>query len=108
MSAAPDAYEAIATLAERELELVRAGRLEDLAELQHRREALVAALPGAPPAQARDALARAARAQAAVTAALADGRERLAGELARLDRGRRGARGYAAPAARLAAFDRAG
>jgi hypothetical protein len=104
-------YDAIAALAERELALVRAGRLEELAPVHAERDALIAGLPGAPaPRYARAALLRAARAQAEVVAALAAARESTGRELAHLRRGRGAVRAYGqvgAPAAAVAADRRA-
>ena len=94
-----DPYAELVALSERELELVTAGDLDELPELQHEREALVASLPEDPPASARGSLERAARLQAQTTAALAQAIRELGGELDRLDRGRSAIRGYA-PAAR--------
>lgn len=88
-------YEQLAELAERELELVTAGQLEQAEELQARRAELVATLPPAPPDEARPALERAAEAQRQTTVALAMAARAVEAELARVGGGRRAARSYA-------------
>ena len=90
-----DPYAALVTLAERELELASTGSLEELAELQRERNALVASLPATPPASARPALGRAASLQAQVTDVLSTALGAIGGEIERLDRGRTALRGYA-------------
>lgn len=103
MSEGAAPYETLAQLAERELLLVSApdADVDELAALERERAALVAALPARPPAAAEPALARAARAQAAVTRMLAQRVAELRRALVEVDRGRRTARGYgAAPTAR--------
>jgi hypothetical protein len=88
-------YEELATLAERELELVRAGQLDELAALQHRRDELVAALPTYPPAEARPALERAARLRRDTTVALATSLRSVVEQLGHVGTGRRAASSYA-------------
>jgi hypothetical protein len=101
-------YDALAELAQRELELVSAGEVEALPELHLRRRAIVAALPAAPPASAREALERTAGLQARVTETL-DARVREAsGELRRVSHGRTAMAGYAPQADRAKLVDRAG
>jgi hypothetical protein len=101
-------YDALAELAQRELQLVSAGEVEKLSELQLERSALVAALPAAPPPDARPSLERANALQARVTAAL-DERVGAAGsELRHLNRGRTAMVGYAPQTDRVKLVDRAG
>jgi hypothetical protein len=99
-------YDALAALAERELELVSAGRFDRLPELHDRRDALVAALPPVPPSSARAALERTAALQERVTAALAGRRDELSHDLRRLTHGRSAVRGYAPQVARHGLVDR--
>ena len=101
-------YEALAHLAERELELVSAGSLDELPELHARRDALVAALPPAPPAAARPSLERAAAIQSRVTSALAERLRESGAELRKLSHGRTAIAGYAPSDERLKLVDRAG
>jgi hypothetical protein len=93
-------YERLAELAEAELALCEAGRFEELGGGAVETEAIVASLPPRPPADAREPLERAARAQNAIAALLARGVEDTRGELVQLRRGRDAARSYAANAAR--------
>jgi len=102
------AYDALAALAERELALAAAGRLDELAEVQREREELVARLPPVPPPAARAALARAASAQAQATAALQAAVSEAARVLRHLQVGRETVRGYAPRATPLRAIDRSG
>ena len=102
------AYDALADLAERELELVNAGAVDRLSELHAQRRAIVATLPATPPATARPALERAAKLHERVTAAL-EGRLRDTGaELRKLTHGRTAMRGYAPPVEPLKLVDREG
>jgi hypothetical protein len=92
----PRPAHALETLAEEELGLLAAGRIEELAEVQARRDDLLARLPELViDAADREALARAHAMQVQVTALL----ERAAGEmvtrLTRLDQGRASVRAYA-------------
>jgi hypothetical protein len=102
------AYDELAELAQRELELVTAGELEPLTELRARRSALVATLPATPPGAARPALERALAFQARVTAALEDRVREAGSELRKLTHGRSAVRGYAPHVDRLKLVDRAG
>jgi hypothetical protein len=90
-----DPYAELVALAERELELVSAGAVDDLPALQRERDTLVASLPDTPPASARGSLERAAGLQAQVSEALSGSMRALGGEIERLDRGRAAVRGYA-------------
>jgi hypothetical protein len=101
-------YEALAELAQRELELVSAGAIEAPPELHARRQALVAALPGTPPPAARAALERAAALQAQITAILDDRMQQTGAALRKLTRGRTAVRGYAPADERQKLVDRAG
>jgi hypothetical protein len=93
--ATPDPYAAILELAERELELARAGRIEDLRSLAPQWDALTAGLPPRPPASARGPLARAAALHERTGAALMCLRETLLCDLRTTARASRAARGYA-------------
>jgi len=96
MSAA-EPYEALAALAERELALVTAPELptlEQLDELLLERDALVAALPQTPPAEAKPALARAMALQERTTAELARRAAEVRRSIGDVELGRRVARGY--------------
>jgi hypothetical protein len=101
-------YELIADLAQRELELVTAGALDELPALHRERAAVLAALPPSPPPAAGPLLERAAATQAKVTAAL-DGRMRaLAEEMTRLGRGTAAVLGYKPPVVPQRRFDHRG
>lgn len=93
MTLAP--YEALVRFAERELELARAGQLEEVSELQERRAAHVALLPSYPPADARPALERAAALQRETSVVLAMAARSAVDSLRKVDRGRVAARSYA-------------
>jgi hypothetical protein len=101
-------YDALAHLAERELELVSTGDVEQLPELHARRDAIVATLPPAPPAAARPSLERTAALQTLVTAALAERLRESGAELGKLTRGRTAMAGYVPHDERLKLVDRAG
>ena len=83
------AYEQLVRLAERELELARAGRLEEVAALQAERDEHVASLPPRPTGE------RAAALQQEITLVLAETAQAVTEELRRVDRGRAVARTYA-------------
>jgi hypothetical protein len=87
-------YERLATLAERELALVRSGRLEAVGDLHAEYDRLLHSLPAEPPAEAREALERAADLQADLVTALTGARDDAARELGRLRRGRGAVRAY--------------
>ena len=98
MSSAETApYEALARIIERELELVGNGDYEALAELKSERDALIATLPGTPPASARPALQRAALMSKRVQIEIERMREALLLEFANVERVDRTARGYSPP-----------
>jgi hypothetical protein len=100
-------FAALAELAREEHGLVLDGRFDELAGLDARRDAVLAALPAATPPDAVPHLQEAARLQALVTQALVEARDATRGELVRLNGTRQGASGYAGPAAPARpAFDR--
>ena len=101
-------YEALARLAERELELVAAGALDRLPALRAERRALIATLPQTPPAAAQPALERAAAIQSCVTAALEKRLQEAGEELSRVRRGRTAMHGYAPRIDRAPLVDHAG
>jgi hypothetical protein len=87
-------YEALADLALRELELVSAGAMERLPDLEAQRHALVSALPDTPPPTARAALERTAAVQAQITAMLEQRMRQTGADLRKLNHGRTAVRGY--------------
>ena len=95
MSAVPPAF-ALEALAEEELGLIAAGRIEELPELQERRDELLAQLPDlvVDPVD-REALIRAHAVQVQVTALLERATAEMAARLTRLDHGRTSVRAYA-------------
>jgi hypothetical protein len=95
-----DPYAQLAAMAEAERDLALAGRYDELAAVQARRAALVAALPDHPPAAAEPHLRRAAAAQAQATAALGAAVAIARREAVRVERGRGAVAAYrpAAPA----------
>jgi hypothetical protein len=101
-------YDALAEIAQRELDLVSAGAIERLPELRAERSALVATLPAIPPATARPALERTAALQARISALLEQRLQETGGELRRLTQGRTAMRGYAPPVEPLKLVDQAG
>ena len=101
-------YEALAELAERELELVSAGEVEELEALQLERTELVAALPDTPPPAARPSLEHAARLQTRTSAVLAERLREAGAELRHLGRGRTAIAGYTPQLERVKLVDRAG
>ncbi|WP_320669656.1 hypothetical protein [Patulibacter defluvii] len=102
----PAAYERLAELAEAERDAAAAGDLETAAALLARRTALAATLPAVPPADAADALRRAAEAHAAAATLLDEARTALGLALDHAARGRRTARGYGAGAGAGRRLDR--
>ena len=101
-------YDELAELAQRELELVSAGAVEDLPTLHARRDALVAALPDSPPPAARPSLERAAALQSRVTTALAERLRESGAELRKLSTGRTAMARYVPHDEPLKLVDRAG
>jgi hypothetical protein len=90
-----EAYELLADLAERELALVRGGRIEELAAIAGERLALIATLPRRAPLAAGGALARAAGLQRETEAELEARLSEAGRELAGLARNRHALRAYA-------------
>jgi hypothetical protein len=101
-------YDALADIAQRELDLVSTGAVERLPELRAERNALLASLPAAPPAAARPALERAAALQARISAILEERLQETGAELRRLSQGRTAMHGYAPPVEPLKLVDRTG
>jgi hypothetical protein len=105
-------FAALAALAREEHGIVVDGRYDELADLNARRDVLLAALPATAPPEALDDLREAARLQGLITAALREARDATGAELRRLGHTRTGVQGYAAgtgaPPAPRAAFDAAG
>jgi hypothetical protein len=104
-------FAGLAALGREEHALVTDGRFEELAELNARRDLLMAALPATAPPEALADLREAARLQGLVAAALRVARTDTAAELRRLRHTRTGVQGYAAGAGAPAAassFDAAG
>ncbi len=95
-----DPYEAILELAERELQLARDGRIEDLRSLAPQWDALTAGLPEQPPSSARTPLERAAALHERTSATLRCMREALLCDLRTTARASRAAHGYAGQAPR--------
>ena len=91
-------YERVAELGERELELVRTGRYEELEALDAERSELIGKLREHPPAEAATALLRAAAVQAQVEGMLSGAVAHARQALVRLDRGRDVLSGYATQA----------
>ena len=92
----PSAAERLVHLAEAEIALVSAGRVEALGELHAQRDAALAALPEPLGAADRAALTQAHDLHVQVTALLERALSDTAAEIARLDRTHNAVRGYAA------------
>jgi hypothetical protein len=101
-------YDALAEIAERELELIARGAVDRLPELHAQRDAVLASLPDTPPQAAKPALERAAKLQSLVEATLEERLQETGTELRRLTQGRTAMRGYAPPVEQLKLVDRAG
>lgn len=89
------AYEALARSIERELELIGAGRFDELPAVHAERAALLEGLPDVPPLDARPALQRAALLSKRVEIEILRCREALLLDLANVELVARTARGYA-------------
>jgi hypothetical protein len=89
-----DPYSKLVTLAERELELVRSGELEEVGRLHADRAELVATLPAAPPPEALPLLEAAAALQARIEATLQRDIAQAASELQSIRRGRHAVQAY--------------
>ena len=101
-------YRRLVALAERELELVRAGAVEELAELWEQRRRLVSVLPSVPPPEALEWLERAADLQGRTTAMLEEHLSATGAEMRRLVVGRAAMHSYAPRPSRTPLVDRAG
>jgi hypothetical protein len=95
-----DPYAAILELSERELQLARDGRIEDLRSLAKEWDELAADLPAQPPPAARGPLERAAVLHERTSATLQCLREALLCDLRTTARASRAAHGYAEHASR--------
>jgi len=95
MSEAPQAlYERLLTLGVCELELARAGRLEELAACQRARAEIIAALPATPPPEVRQVLEQCLLIERHLEAELSSARETVLEALADVLQAQRAARGY--------------
>ena len=101
-------YRGLVTLAERELELVRAGSLDSLPALWDERRRLVAELPAIPPASALGWLEHAAALQGSTTALLEEHLDATGAEMRRIVEGGTAMRSYAHETPRTKLFDQAG
>jgi hypothetical protein len=88
-------WAALEALAAEEAQLVADERFDDLAELNRRRAALIAALPTPLPAAAAAPLRNALGTQCTTATVLQARRDAIGTELGRLRRGRTGVQGYA-------------
>ena len=88
------AYAELVALAERELELVQADRLEELGPVHARRAELISALPAAAPAEALSLLEQAADLQARTESVLEREMAHAAAELQSVRRGRHAVQAY--------------
>ena len=85
----------LVALAEEELALLAAGRVDALAELQERRDAALAGLPAELAPADRSVVAHAHELQVQVAALLERALSETAAELGRVERGHAAVRGYA-------------
>jgi hypothetical protein len=90
------AYDALEALARREAELVAAGDWVEVVGLDQERRAILAALPEAPPAEARDTLARTESLLRRNAAAIASSLAQTRGELEQIRAARTALGPYAA------------
>ena len=86
---------ALVALAEEELGLLAAGRIDELSDLYDRREAVLAGLPAQLDETDRAALGQAYALQQQVNVLLKQAVDQAAAELAKLNRGQTAVRGYA-------------
>ena len=91
----PEPYEALASLIERQLQLVGERRFDELPTLDLIRDELLNALPASPPAAAHQALDRCSKLNKRVEIELLRVREMLLLELSQVQRAQRAAHGYA-------------
>jgi hypothetical protein len=103
-----ESYRELVELAQREFELVRRQAYDDLPSVWSERDALIAQLPEAAPAEARAALERAAQVQTSTTELLQERSSATGAELRHLSQGRTAMRGYTPPMRRVPLVDRAG
>jgi hypothetical protein len=89
-------FTALLALGREEHALVTDGRWDDLADLNARRERVIAALPAAAPAEALGDLREAVRLQALSAAVLRQGMAETAAELRQVGTTRKAVAGYAA------------
>ena len=101
-------YDALAELAQLELDAVSAGATDRLAEIGTARAGIVAGLPGTPPPEARPALERAAALQTRVSELLGARVSEAGTSLRKVSQGRTAMAGYAVPDERAKLVDRAG
>jgi hypothetical protein len=94
-------WEALVPLAEREYEMILAGRWDEAAAAASDRTAAAQAL-GAPPADARPHLLRLNELQAQITAAIASARAATLRKLGGMQRGRAAVTGYLTAGTRIA------
>ena len=94
----PDPFAQLAELAREEHRLVLDRRFDELADLDRRRDAVLAALPPVAPPAAEPHLREAARLQALVTVGLREALAATQRERAEMDGRRTALRGYAAAA----------
>ena len=94
MTPSLDSYAALLELTRREHELIVAGDIEAIADVQIRRQQIIDALPATPPASARPLLLEAAQIQASTHKLLLAEKARIASELGATDRVADTARGY--------------
>ena len=92
---ATEPYEALASLIERQLQMVGERRFDELHTLDLIRDELLDALPDTPPAGARQALERCSKLHKRVEIELLRVREMLLLELSHVQRAQRAAHGYA-------------
>jgi hypothetical protein len=90
-----DPYRELLEIAQRERELIREQRWEELSGLEPRRKQLMAVLPSPPPSGARALLEQVRDLVDANAASLATAIERTRDELVQLAHGRRAMHGYA-------------
>ena len=93
--AATEPYEMLASLFERELELVGLRDFDELHTVTETRAGLIRTLPARPPAEARAVLERCRQLEKRVEVELLRVREALLAELAQVRRAQRAADGYA-------------
>lgn len=92
-------YEALVEMIDRELELAREARFDELAQATATRAEFVKTLPGVPPEAAREPLRRALELQNQLMSETLQAREALMGAVSEVERAGRAARGYAPPRA---------